>query len=270
MRPIKNLVSNSMKKNLNIFTCCNIAYQDFIPLFAFSHLYYNPDATVEIGLENIKILEITGEINAIKLIENYFGKESLLLRQVNFTCHNGRSINPATVRFITEPQIKLEYTYISDIDILNLEKISDKHIPIMLEKKMLYSNIVRPNEPYPRLTGLHFFITKTMYPLPEMSDLDISNSNDENILFNLVKKKGIYIDHDYTYRPIHGFHPSPNRKVRADKDSKIPGWSGIDNTDFVEQYKTLIETDELKKIYPYLSLRIKKTIAQLNQVIKEL
>ena len=61
-----------------------------------------------------------------------------------------------SVRFVSEPEIRNKYTYISDIDMMILMKdFYNYHIGIMNDYGTIYSNWKRDNDPK-AITGLHF------------------------------------------------------------------------------------------------------------------
>ena len=53
-----------------------------------------------------------------------------------------------------------------------------------------------------------------MYPLTDIDDLDLLNTNDEEVLFLLVSMRtGLEPRRDLSYRPIFGIHMSTNRTM---------------------------------------------------------
>lgn len=50
-----------------------------------------------------------------------------------------------------------------------------------------------------------------MYPLPDISDLDLKRTNDEHILYLIMKRKGHMVPEDFRLRPECGVHLSTNR-----------------------------------------------------------
>lgn len=247
---------------INIFTCCNGQYKNFIPLFIFSNLYYNDDSFVEIGIDNF-------EGTNLRLSLSYLNKlfpERFLIRKVNFDfkyeMNDGsyKSPIPNSIRFITEPKIKSDYVYISDIDIINLEKnICDIHVNHMNEKKLPFSNIIRPykeNQKYRRLTGLHFTPYENYYPIPDFKDLISKGTlvgNDEILLHELVKKRYKNIDEKNQFRPVHGIHVSPNREPT----SLIINW-GMNN--WKKQWFEFRNSKEFMGLEPLLNDYIKEKI----------
>lgn len=191
---------------VTFFTCVNDKYSDFIPIYIHSILYHNNDADVEIGVESI-----TPRINdCVDFLKGKFNDHKINIRKVKF------NITPNTVRFIETPEITNEYVYISDIDIVTLQKnVSVLHINDMDTTGLNYSNIVRPytKENHKRLSGLHFTKWESYYPIPDYSDLAKRGllNDDEVFLYELVSKQN-KVSETTKYRPVHGIHMSPNRK----------------------------------------------------------
>lgn len=209
---------------LNIFTCCNNVYKDFIPLFILSNLYHNNDCIIEIGVDDVNYPQIQESLEILKI--NYKDKFDVYKVNFNEVEVSGKTypIIPNTVRFITTPKIKTEYVYISDIDIINLEKdLLYTHTKNINKTKLPYSNIVRPSKN--RLSGLHFTPYNNYYPIPNYFDLCEKGllKHDEVFLYELVKKRFPKFNYDETFRPVHGIHVSLNRN----HDDKL-GW-GLSN-----------------------------------------
>jgi hypothetical protein len=65
--------------DLNIFTCCNEKYVDFVPLFIISNLFHN-DCHVEIGIDNNCEIDLSESLNILEILyPNRF-----LIRSVEF------------------------------------------------------------------------------------------------------------------------------------------------------------------------------------------
>ena len=122
----------------------------------------------------------------------------------------------------------------------------------MIKRKSSYSNIVRRNYNPKRLTGLHFFEYKKHYPIPQLKDYDI---NDEELLYNLLKVKGIQIDYNTTYRPVFGIHVSPHS----------PDGKKFGGEDYISSWINYCESEDFKFIYPLLDNFIKKMIDVANK-----
>ncbi|MFM2010397.1 MAG: hypothetical protein RLZZ479_788 [Bacteroidota bacterium] len=240
-----------MKETLNIYTCCNKSYNNFIPLFVFSHLYHNPTAFIEIGYDD----ELSEETQkAISYISKIFPNRFLINKiEVGVIIHKKNKITcvPNLSRFIIEPTVKSKYIYISDIDIICLQKdLLSLHVKDMEKTGLPYSNIVRKvadeNQQYRRLTGLHFSLWDNYYPLPPYADLIEKrlHNHDEVFLYELVKKRFSYFDYENEYRPVHGIHISLNREPIG----KI-NW-GI--TEWADEWVIFRNTSEFKEFEKYL------------------
>lgn len=215
--------------NIIFFTCCNGVYKNFIPLFILSNLYHNDNSFVEIGVDydvDINLSESISILNNLypnKFLIRNVNFESIVINKVEY------NIMPNTIRFITTPKIKSKYVYISDVDIITLDQnICNQHIKHMEKENIPYSNIVRPyseKQKYKKLTGLHFTPYNNYYPIPKYTDLIESGLyNDEDFLYQLVKKRYNNISEISQWRPVHGIHVSPNRKPTDGVDWGMKKW----------------------------------------------
>ena len=175
-------------------TSADTKYEIFVPLYIFFALTHNEDALVEIFLCDVDAFK-KKNLESLRVLNDLFPNK-FLFTEVNFL-----NYSPNVVRFIHEPDLKDEcdYVYIGDIDILIMDSdIEKQHKKNMLEHKIPFSNIIRPPEVTERdkfrLSGLHFAPMSSQYPLPDISDLDLSSENttrgsDENILYEIMKRK---------------------------------------------------------------------------------
>ena len=208
-----------------VYTWCDTNYSVFIPIFCASLLSTNDYIDIEIGTSALQ-LSVESE-NALAKLRELHPDVQILVKTGMYKeegmkrviLDNGVSVQSATIRFITEPTIKDKYTYISDIDIISLDKnFYESHIKDMQEHNRTYSNIVRKG--VARLSGLHFCETEKQYPL-DLTGVDIAGWN-EVILMEVTAKRQ-KLDYDTTWRPVHGIHMSANRP-RVEGTSEIPGW----------------------------------------------
>jgi hypothetical protein len=249
------------------FTCANGPYEDFGPLYAFSVLAHVDNASVEIGVENVDSF-FSQHGPAIELVRRTFGEEKLKIRAVPWVLANGRKILPNSVRFINEPEMRAEYVYIGDIDIILLDrKFMASHLKDMDATGLPYSNSVRPATT--RMSGLHFAVMDAHYPLPKLDDLDLRTLNDEIVLYEIVKRKGMPIIPDRWYRPTHGIHISPNRpveKTKTEEGQVVPGWS-------VEPYKSqwamLNAENAFQQLRTMLSPRVRECLLSIDEVAQK-
>lgn len=195
--------------DLLFFTCANQKYESFVALYACSVLHHVGEATLEVCVENGAAFALRN-VAALAILETYFPGR-LLIREASF-----RKKPPGTVRFVTAPQTVAPWTYIGDIDILVLERdVLEQHLEIMKRTGLPYSNSVRQGDKT-RLTGLHFTSTDAYYPLPALKDIDFRKFLDEQVLLEIVKRKGLPVRPDEALpRPEHGIHMSQARPVIA-------------------------------------------------------
>jgi hypothetical protein len=252
---------------VNVFTCCNGIYKDFIPLFILSNLYHNDECFVEIGVDVINYKPIQTSICMLK--QKYPNR--FLIRQVDF---GGPTIDdkfyntsPNTVRFYVVPKTLSKYIYISDIDIIVLEKnFHELHINNMLENNLSYSNTVRKtndkktNEK--KLSGLHFSPYENYYPIPDFTDVIKKGylSIDEVFLYKLVGKRYPNFNEDLTYRPVHGIHTSINRNPKDKLGWGLGEWK--------EEWLEFSNSEYFKRIEPTFADSIKNIIKIINDYYK--
>lgn len=266
IKTIKPTYYNMENITVNVFTCCDGIYKDFIPLFILSNLYHNEECFVEISVDTLNYKPIQTSISMLK--QKYPNR--FLIREVDF---KGVTVDgtlyqtsPNTVRFYVEPEIKSNYVYISDIDIIVLVKnFHEQHITHMSNSSLPYSNIVRPfkDNSLKRLTGLHFTPYNNYYPIPEFNDLCKLNllSYDEPFLYELVKKRHSNFKYDETFRPVHGIHASLNREPTGQLNWELPRWK--------QEWISFTNDEYFKKIEPTFTDLIKKTITKINNYYNE-
>jgi hypothetical protein len=250
------------------FTCANVPYEDFIPLYAFSTLCHVEEARLEFGVEDVAAFS-SRHGRAIALIHEVHGNDRVKIRQVPWSTPTGGGIVPNTVRFINEPESAAQYVYIGDVDIIVLDRdLVAKHLNHMKNMKLPYSNSVRPGTQ--RMSGLHFAPMDVHYPLPDISDLDVGSMNDERLLYAMVKRKGLPVIDDHWFRPTHGIHISPNRPVLKsvdDKGNETPGWS-------IESHKKawleFSRKSSFRRLRGMLSQRVQSCLREIDRVVEDL
>ena len=171
---IKNIQTlNSTKEFLNyrvlVYTCSDQKYSHFIPLFALALLETNDNIDIEVCIPMKKLSD--KEEEALSYLREKFPSSKIIIDYEAFILKNKIAIFNNTqflinsIRFIIEPKIKNKYTYICDIDIINLERnFYLKHIQMMNKTGLVYSNIVRTNDKT-HLSGLHFIQTDYYFPV---------------------------------------------------------------------------------------------------------
>lgn len=249
-----------------IYTCADKKYSHWIPLYCLAMLSNNKDIDIEIGMEGT--LD-DNERTCIKYLREQYPQSRIVITENLFTVHNNRAnfngsdmlIN--TVRFLSVPTIHDEYVYIGDIDILCMDTdITKQHISHMNECGCRYSNILRPTEKS-RMTGLHFSEYDAYYPIPSVDGINLLG-NDEQILRILVERKGLHIDENTLFRPVHGIHFSKNRPT-VDGDGKLPGWGA---EKYRKEWERFSNTEQYKFVYENTDESIKAMIEMLNAYYK--
>lgn len=266
-----------------IYTCCDKKYSHFIPLFCAALLYSNTNIDIEIGV-SCNSLD-PKETAAINELQKLYPNSKILIKYNFFSInsnisdgpyrkaiYNGNKMMINTVRFVSNPTIKDEYTYISDIDIISLKKnFSDYHIKVMSENNMIYNNIVRETLPT-HMSGLHFVKSDKWYPLNLNNITNIQyHEVDEAILKKITMSKTA-LNTNLKVRPVHGPHLSLNRKNPGgtyDKNGKltIPGWGA-------KQYKAawyeFIKSKEYKIVEKSFDPMITELLTKLMNYYAEL
>ena len=187
------------------------------------------------------------------------------MRSVTWRLPDGRAIIPNTVRFLSSSRLKAEYVYIGDIDIIILDpQLLYKHLNNMKRTGLPYSNSVRPKTT--QMSGLHFSKFNSYYPIPNVSDLDLSRMNDEMVLYEIIKRKRLKLQDRVWYRPVHGIHISPNRSPNALIDNKgkevKPSW-GISS--FATEWSELAAKPKFKELRNLLSARVREALRTIDQ-----
>ena len=244
-----------------VYSCCDELFSHYIPIFCNTIL----------RADKLQLLDIEIGVNLNKLSENeekaleYLRKKYTFSKiKINYnyfiknktgTYYKNKKVWPNSVRFISQPTIKNKYVYITDIDMfIFVDNFYMNLIDDMIKKKNNYSNIVRANTTH--LTGLHFTEYDAYYPIPQQDNYFI---NDEILLYNIVKSKGIKIDYTTQYRPTFGIHASPSRPHVG--SIGFIGW-GAENYKF--NWINYCKSKDFKYIYPLLDKFILKKINMLN------
>jgi hypothetical protein len=199
------------KGGLLFFTYADSKYDFFAVPYAYFALRNNPHAQVEICLENVDSF-FARQKTAVDALDRTFPGR-VLFRQAECIKQN-KAIVPNTVRFVEVPVTKCEYLYIGDIDLLVFDDVLKIHLNLMAENSLPFSNILRrehSDSDAPRLSGLHFCKYENYYPLPDLEGLDLSLANDENVLYEIMRRKGTMVPVDFQIRPECGIHMSLNR-----------------------------------------------------------
>jgi hypothetical protein len=258
-------------------------YEIFVPLYIFFALSHNKNALVEIFLSDVERFK-TRNKRALGLLDSFF-PNMFALTEVDFT-----NYSPNVVRFVYEPKLKdkCEYVYIGDIDILIMdEDVEAQHVKNMRTNQLPFSNIIRPDEvtekKYLRLSGLHFAPISTQYPLPKLKDLDLSSKNlirgaDENILYEIMKRKNLMVPRGINFRPEHGFHLSLNRHptgsyrngkqkfITIENKKHIFEWSGVRDENYRNKFLNLSHSDKYQKLFFTLDFKAQNILMILGNI----
>lgn len=246
---------------LNVLAYADKEYEIFIPSFIYFCLLNNPTAFVEISTPNSqKVIEENKE--SFRLLTGQFGYR-YLIRDCIIT--DSSKIISNTIRFIDPAQNIAKFIYIGDIDIMITEDILSTHISLIDKYQLPFSNIIRKgsgSDLYPRLSGLHFIEWNKYYPLADISDLDLNVENDEHILYELMRRKGLMIPLDFNHRPELGLHMSLSRdpfgRSSGPKNSKYSqngiGWQG---QSYWNRFSEIIQTEQFRRLLSHADIRFK-------------
>lgn len=233
--------------------------------FAITYLLFihlsNPQASSEIVVHDSKKFEYkySQEIE--------FLRQTMKIKFTDLPAHL-RGYQPNSMRFCLEPspEMRAEFVYIGDVDIVVLENALETH-KRAFSLGYDYSNIVR--EGTTRLTGLHFTKWSALYPLPDFQWFKPrleERINDEMLLFEIVKKNG-YSPFDYQSpvgRPTLGLHLSLNRLPFFAKEY-LPDW-GIDLRR-VEQLREITNSTKFQLFSDISSESTKRMLLNLRLIL---
>jgi hypothetical protein len=243
-------------------------WYDFVVPYIFYAQVTNPDSMVEVMVDDLEVLEKEYSRELDFLSRNF--KDKYLIRSIEKPIDDNhfRLIRNA-LRFLEEPKIKREYTYIGDIDVMVTEEVSSYHLAEMDRTGLPFSNQVKTDNGYDMLTGLHFYKTDAyidIYPeLDRYYSLLPRFRCDQQLLFHMMADK-FSIDKKLITkkRPIHGIHMSQSRPNALAKDF---GWNINKST--VEGYDTIKRHPLWGEFRSVVSDNYKKRLEQLEGFINE-
>jgi hypothetical protein len=260
---------------LLIYVYADEKYSMFAIPYVHFALKHNPQACVEVCFDDLESFR-SKNINAIKILEEkYHGRYHF--RQATILRSSG--IIPNTIRFIDPPELKANYIYIGDIDLIIMDDIIATHTDLMKKSGLSYSNVIRKesiNTSYPRLTGLHFCHYNDYFPLPDLSDIDLATANDEYVLYEIMKRKGVNLSPDFNIRPECGIHMSLSRTPTGYSSGAMAstfftsgahGWGG---QSYHERFLNELADDFYTKLSAYLDLRFRVLVIALEAMIKDM
>lgn len=240
--------------SVNVFTAANGKYEPFVLPYAVSILAHNPEAVVEIALEDDARFreENADALSALSALSGL--ADRLILRAGDFS-----RLPANSVRFIETPTRKADYIYIGDIDILVLEEIAPAHLASMNRTGLPYSNIKRPGKT--ALSGLHFSRWEAFFPHADAKRDRINL--DEGYLYDLIEARGLPLPHeDEKFRPIHGFHLSLNRDPRTTRNT----WGGV-NKHMAEAFARFRTSELWLAVSPFFDRRYKRVLFTLEVML---
>lgn len=245
----------SLNEHVLVYTFANSRHFMFVAPFVFFALRSNPGVFVEVCVDSVE--------DYLK----HHDREFYMLRALlggGFEIRQSEvyapgKMLPHTMRFIEAPRHYRRYTYITDVDIpIAVEGFARQHLDHMAKIGLPYSNTVRPGTS--RLTGLHFTETDAMFPIPGISDIDLAKRNDEEVLYEIMTRKGLGVPTDQ-FRPVHGVHFSLNRPTPLAKDGSGIGWT---NRSQWRDFKRLAQGVEFDALWLVLSPEFKDMVNRLR------
>lgn len=236
-----------MTPTILFFTCATRFYKNFVTPYMFFAKKHNPGAKFEFILDDVDDFLVKNE-RSLQWLEKTYGIRPTLRNVAEIET---RPKMENSFRFVMEPQTSADYVYIGDVDIMILEDVYAWHKPIF-DAGLPYSNMIRDGQE--KLTGLHFVRTDLYYPLGDIKDLIESIRIDEDLLFAIVKRKGLLYGNDEyrkirPNRPIHGVHMSLNRLPFSYGKERV-SW-GL-RYEWLEQVLAISRTDEFESFYATL------------------
>lgn len=211
----KNAFINGCKKffdnSILFFISVDRNYEKFIFPYIYFARKFNPFSKFEIVVDDVdeKLSEMSEKAkNFSKIIDC-----EILIRKPKI-----KNIDAHKIRFLEEPEIKCEYTYCGDVDLLILENVVPFHVSQMKNYGTIFDNVIRYNNET-HLSGLHFVKTKEYYEKTRNHRRIEIKGSDEFNLFQICQRSGlkfkpktINLTDFKINRPEHGFHISQNRK----------------------------------------------------------
>lgn len=247
--------TTQLNEQVLIYTFASARHYLFVAPCVFSALRSNPGVFVEIAVESPEIF-MTMHGREFHMLRALFGDRFEIRKSKVYT--RGAML-PHTVRFIETPEERRRYTYITDIDIfLSVDGFARLHLEHMARTGLPYSNMVRPGTT--RLTGLHFTETDATFPPPDLTDINLAQRNDEEVLYEVMTRRGWRVPTDQ-YRPVHGVHFSLNRADPLGKDGSGIGWT---NKAQWQNFKQYAQGPEFDALWLVLSSDFKSMVHRLR------
>lgn len=259
---------------LLFFAYADVRYACFVAPYVHFALRNNRDAIVEICVDDFEGFSARASAALAVLHQIYPGR--FLIRQSEVSGRFDRII-PNTIRFVETPQLVADNIYIGDIDLLVFDDVLAIHRKYMTAASLPFSNVLRQEHvasSRPRLSGLHFCPYKLYYPLADISDLDLAKENDEFVLYELMRRKGVMVDAAFQERPECGIHMSLSRDPlgRTSGTTLTTYRAGGGRWGGEQYYPSLlkqIQEPEFLSLYPHLDLEFRLLLATLEAVASD-
>jgi len=212
-----------MNEDILFFTVATQKHRIFVLPYILFALHHNHDARVEIWIDGYEDFVKLNE-SAFQILDEFYRRRYLIgSLPRRFDEWAEKREYAQLIRFLVEPETRLSYTYIGDVDILILEgDIKKFHESQIMQTNGYYSNIVRSRKKK-KLTGLHCVDTERYYEATRRtrekytSKENVERLSDEEVLFSIVKESiGDPAMISGRRRPVHGYHLSFNRNPLGD------------------------------------------------------
>lgn len=243
-------------------------WYEYIAPYIFYVQVTNPESKLEVVVDDLELV-LSNHAQEIEFLEqNFRGKYHIRENKKVIDDKHFRLIRNA-LRFLEEPEIKCEYTYIGDIDVMVTENIKDYHVNKMKETGLPFSNQLKRDNGYDMLTGLHFYKTNEFSRVYDNLDKYYSMlpkfGCDQQLLYHIMKDN-FNMDNNLLLekRPIHGIHMSRSRPNPLGNNF---GWNI--NIDTVKGYETIKKHPLWDKFYSIVSFEYKEKLIELDGYINE-
>lgn len=260
-----------MKDNSDtlFFTACTEARDFYAVPYAYFCLRNNPTAKVEVAFEDYEAFLRKNAVSIQKLFDIY--PSSVTFRQAELMPDS--KIRPDSVRFLEKPIARAKYLYIGDIDLLVLEDVEKVNLDLMERNAIPFSNILRLDRAgasTKRLSGFHFIRFDDYYPIPDLSDVNLQEANEEAVIYEIMSRKGLMVPPNFRSRPECGVQVSLSKDPagRSSGPSAVPfskrpasGWTGKQY--FAKVIKQIREKN-FALLAPYLQLEMKILLIALE------
>ena len=226
-------------------------YHIFAIPYVASYSFFNKDTRFEIYVDDVELFSEKYK-DGISKLKDFHGMDIIKIKKIDTTIL-GDNFQQATPRFVQQPDVKTEFIYIGDVDVLILDSmITDQHIHNMKMNGLPFSNVLRNDEGNsfsqvgPRLSGLHFTEWDAYYPLPEKLTKQ-NEASSEHLLFEIVKSKIGNFEIKHSFRPIHGFHISDKLHTWDPQSTQQIGL----HTEYLTNYFSLRKSDYWNEMKSY-------------------